>query len=63
VARADIHVVFKDGRWHVLVEGLGRSASIHERREGAIAAGREAARIARSELHIHDEHDPFGRAA
>ena len=43
VADTDIHVVFRQGRWQVVIEGLDRVASEHERLDDAIAAGQEAA--------------------
>jgi len=53
MAKRDYHVVPHPDGWAVRREGADRASSVHETQQGAIDAGRDAAKGQRSELVIH----------
>jgi hypothetical protein len=54
MARGWIHTVYKNDSWHNEVED-GRHLSSHRSKDQAIASGRAAARVWRTEHVIHNE--------
>ena len=48
-----VHVVNEGGQWCVKVEGATRARSKHPTQADAVAAGRAAARKAKTELLVH----------
>jgi hypothetical protein len=55
MAKGDVHVTWRqdEAKWAVEKEGASRAGSIHERKDTAEKAGREAAINEHSELLIH----------
>jgi hypothetical protein len=55
MAKGDVHVTWRedDGKWAVEKEGASRAGSLHEKKDAAEKAGRDAAINERSELLIH----------
>ena len=53
--KGDVHVVPKDDKWAVEVEGTNLALSTHDTQEPAISAGRQIAMRNKSELLVHGE--------
>lgn len=53
MAKKNVHIVRRDDGWAVKKEGNQRASSVHQTQQEAIDAGREAAKVQRSELVIH----------
>jgi hypothetical protein len=55
MANGDVHVTWREdeAKWAVEKEGASRAGSLHETKESAEKAGRQAAINERSELLIH----------
>ena len=54
MTKGDIHTVHRDGRWFNEVEGGKRASNSADTKTEAQAAGRERARKAKVEHHIHN---------
>ena len=54
MTKGDIHTVHRDGRWFNEVEGGERASNSADTKAEAQAAGRELARKAKVEHHIHN---------
>lgn len=53
MAKKNVHVVKSGDGWAVKKEGNERASSVHPTQRQAIDAGRDAAKVERSELVIH----------
>ena len=55
MAKGDVHVTWRqdEAKWAVEKEGASRAGSVHERKDTAEKAGRQAAINEHSELLIH----------
>ena len=52
--QGDVHVVYRDECWQILVEGREAAAvSAHEFRNEAVVVGHETARAERVEIFVH----------
>jgi hypothetical protein len=54
MTKGDIHTVHRDGRWFNEVEGGERASNSADTKAEAQVAGRELARKAKVEHHIHN---------
>ncbi len=65
----DVHMTWReeDAKWAVVKEGNSRASSLHDTKEAAQEAGRQAAKREKSELLIHcqdgqiQERSSYGR--
>ncbi len=53
MAKGDVHVVPKEGRWRVEVEGSSRARSTHDTQAEARGPAREIAKRNKAELLVH----------
>ena len=54
MSKGDIHTVHRDGRWFNEVEGGERASNSADTKDEAVKLGRDLARNAKVEHHIHN---------
>lgn len=51
----NVHVVPRSGKWAVRTEGAVRATSTHSTKEQAVSAARSKAKVAATELVVHNK--------